>query len=399
MNKLVSIIVPIYNVQDYLEKCIESIRNQTLTDIEIILVDDGSTDRGSYLCDYYKSIDERIVVIHQNNSGLTVTRRNGVNASHGEYVGFVDGDDWIEPHMYERLYQYALDEKTDIVTSRGYRDYGNEIKPDLTWGDSIPQGKYLVDDGEKYLLKHVFSSAFTDRKHLNGAVWNKIFRRDIISKVLNEMNENVHGFMDDNVCVVGSVIYANSVYVSNDCYYHHREREDAFTYSKNPKGLLQINYAFLELKRIIEESKYKDILMDLLEEHTSNRIITAYNILFDKQNYKLPYYLFKSDKIPLGAKVVVYGYGNVGKAYVKQINNDGKYNLLGVVDRNADKIKNNMVYSVESLDKFEFDYIIIANIDKKTADDIQNCLLKSNINGRKIVWEKPLTIFEYYKYE
>lgn len=397
MDKLVSIIVPIYNVEKYLEKCINSIRNQTLQNIEIVLVDDGSTDRSAYLCDYYKSLDQRITVIHQENAGLTVARRNGVNASHGRFVGFVDGDDWIEPYMYESLYKHALDEKVDIVTSRGYRDYENGVKSTRTLGDSIPQGKYIVDDEEKYLLKHVFSSAFTDGQHLNGAVWNKIFRREIISKVLNKMNDNVHGCMDDNVCVVGSVISSDSVYVSNDCYYHHREREDAFTYSKNSNGLLQINYAYLDLRKMIYSSKYSDILIDLLEEHTSNRIIAAYNILFDKQNYKLPQYLFESDKIPLESKVVVYGYGNVGKAYVKQIRNDGKYNLVGVIDKNAAQIKNDMVYSAEILDKIEYDFIIIAVVDRTIAEDIQNSLLQRNISRSKIIFEKPLTIFEYYQ--
>ena len=119
MNKypLLSIIVPIYNIAAYLEKCIESIQNQSYCNIEIILVNDGSTDDSGRICDEYAKGDRRICVIHKENEGLVKARKTGVRVAKGEYVSFVDGDDWIDLDMYECLMQHA-DETIDMITSR-----------------------------------------------------------------------------------------------------------------------------------------------------------------------------------------------------------------------------------------------------------------------------------------
>ena len=108
----ISVIVPIYNVEHYLSRCIDSIINQSFYNMEIILVDDGSTDGSSSLCDYYAERDGRIRVIHQQNYGLVLARKVGIQNAVGKYVGFVDADDWIEPDFYEILYN-ALEKEVN----------------------------------------------------------------------------------------------------------------------------------------------------------------------------------------------------------------------------------------------------------------------------------------------
>ncbi len=110
-----SIIVPVYNVEKYLHKCVDSILSQTLTDFECILVDDGSTDNSSVICDEYAAKDPRIVVIHKQNGGLSSARNTGLDISQGDYIGFVDSDDWIEPEMYMYMYTYANDNSCDMM--------------------------------------------------------------------------------------------------------------------------------------------------------------------------------------------------------------------------------------------------------------------------------------------
>lgn len=110
-----SIVVPMYNVESYLPKCVESIRCQTLSDIEIILVDDGSPDRCGEMADEYVRQDARIKVVHRINGGLGPARNSGMEIAAGEYVGFVDSDDWVEPDMFERLYEAAHAESADVV--------------------------------------------------------------------------------------------------------------------------------------------------------------------------------------------------------------------------------------------------------------------------------------------
>lgn len=111
----ISIIVPLYNVEEYLSKCIETLINQTLKEIEIILIDDGSTDKSSKICDEYAKRDSRIRVIHQKNVGVSQARNNAIQIASGEFVMFVDGDDWIEEQTCEIAYNTAVEKKADAL--------------------------------------------------------------------------------------------------------------------------------------------------------------------------------------------------------------------------------------------------------------------------------------------
>ena len=393
--ELISIVVPIYNVSEYLPECIESILNQTYSDIEVILVNDGSTDGSGAICEAYAKKDSRIKVITQKNCGLTVTRRNGVMSAEGRYIVFVDGDDWIEPDMYECLMDYMYNNDVDIVTSAGYRNY--------SWGqgatkldDTLEKGIYSMKDDS--FLKCLFSASFGTTKHMNGAIWNKLFKKSNIIDVLKKMDDRVNGFMDDNVVFVGTALNSKSIYVTHECKYHHRERNDSFTYSKNPNGLAQINYAYLSLKKLIEDAGYKDRLYGALCEHTSKNMIEAYNSLFDTRELYLPQYVFRSTEIEFGASVLLYGAGKVGKEYYYQLKAENKYNVIGIVDRNAGKIESDFkVLDLNDVRQMKFDYVIIAVAQEEMAEQIKFELEKLNVPKRKMIWEKPITVFEYFR--
>ena len=120
---LISVIVPVYNIEEYLPQCIDSIINQSYGELEIILVDDGSTDSGGNICDRYARMDSRIKVIHKENGGLVSARKAGVNRAAGEYVTFVDGDDWIEQDAYQKLIDSG--QGADIIAFACYEEYGD----------------------------------------------------------------------------------------------------------------------------------------------------------------------------------------------------------------------------------------------------------------------------------
>ena len=114
-NMKISIIVPVYNVEKYLERCLDSLINQTLKDIEIICINDGSTDNSSEILKEYAKKDSRIIIINQNNQGISVARNNGMNKAKGKYIGFVDSDDWVDLDFFEKLYKAAEKHNAQIA--------------------------------------------------------------------------------------------------------------------------------------------------------------------------------------------------------------------------------------------------------------------------------------------
>ena len=136
---MISIIVPIYNIAEYLPQCIESLLHQSFSDLEIILVDDGSTDGSFAICEHYRSQDRRIVVIHKKNGGLVSARKVGIKVARGQYIAYVDGDDWIEPDMYEQMYQKLIQENVDVVMCGRYEDTGRTRKAVF---HGIDEGRY-----------------------------------------------------------------------------------------------------------------------------------------------------------------------------------------------------------------------------------------------------------------
>lgn len=174
MNNLVSVIVPIYKVEPYLRQCIDSIINQTYKNLEIILVDDGSPDGCPQICDEYVSKDTRIKVIHKENGGLSSARNAGLDIATGEYVAFVDSDDWIEPTMYEDLLGVMKTHQSDIVVCK-YRNYFDGC-------DMSESGNNTVCSFEGY-FNFIDNLIPPGSPILYFMVWNKLYKRDVIKNV------------------------------------------------------------------------------------------------------------------------------------------------------------------------------------------------------------------------
>ena len=143
MNKpKISVVVPVYNAERFLHKCVDSILSQSFSDLELILVDDGSPDNSGAICDDYARQDSRVKVIHQRNSGVSVARNRGIQEASGDYIGFVDSDDWIDSEMYAVLYQTAKKEHTDIVMcdSMTVYDDGRKVQDTIS---SLSENSHL----------------------------------------------------------------------------------------------------------------------------------------------------------------------------------------------------------------------------------------------------------------
>ena len=173
-DKLISVIVPVYNVEKYLNKCVESIVNQTYKNLEIILVDDGSPDNCPQMCDAWAKKDGRIKVIHKKNGGASSARNAGLDAATGEYIAFVDGDDYLSAEIYETLLKLILTHRADAARCGAVRESTNGQKE--LWGEMHPQVKIVY---KKQLLCDVVEA----NGFLPVCLWNKLYSANVIANV------------------------------------------------------------------------------------------------------------------------------------------------------------------------------------------------------------------------
>ena len=172
MEQLISVIIPVYQVEKYLDKCVESVVNQSYRNLEIILVDDGSTDSCPELCDAWKTKDSRITVVHQENSGGGQARNRALDIAQGEFIAFVDSDDYIAPTMYESLYSLFHDD-IDIVECGFFTVYDDNAQFD-DFSDTFEAKEFTA---EKAVMENIRDQIFRQ------LIWNKMYRKSAIDEI------------------------------------------------------------------------------------------------------------------------------------------------------------------------------------------------------------------------
>lgn len=232
MNPKISIIVPVYNVEPYLHKCIDSILNQTFKDFELILVDDGSPDNCGNICNVYAKKDSRIVVIHTENRGVSNARNKGIEIARGDFIGFVDSDDYLESNMYKELYQSCIDNDSDIsiIGFTGVNDYEKVLF------------KYIPNK-ECYRLSNILKTANP---------FNKLYRKSLFldEKIRFKLNR----YYEDLNLIPKLIIKANKISYVSKCTYNYLQREGSTTHSKDEKILDNI-WAYVDIKEYLQEER------------------------------------------------------------------------------------------------------------------------------------------------
>ena len=208
----VSIIVPVYKVERYLDKCISSIVNQTYTNLEIILVDDGSPDQCPQMCDAWAEKDTRIRVIHKENGGLSDARNAGMAVATGEYIAFVDSDDWIAPDLYTHLYRRLTEDHSDI----------SACGVQLVWEDGTSP-RILTCMGNHVLSKEEAMQAIIEESWLKQPVWYKLYKTNLIKDILFPVGK----YHEDVFWSYQAVDKANKVSVSDYIGYYYLQRNDS----------------------------------------------------------------------------------------------------------------------------------------------------------------------------
>jgi glycosyltransferase involved in cell wall biosynthesis len=265
----ISIIVPVYNVEKYLRRCIDSIINQSYKNLEIIIINDGSLDKSGEICDYYSNEDSRVLVIHQENKGLSGARNSGLKIASGNYIGFVDSDDWIEPEMYKAMLDTLEKHDVDIVECNIHE--ATEVN------DTIERSGSLIMEDRLQALKRII-------KNQDFSVWRRLYHKKLlqgISFVEGKNSEDVYFTID----IFKNI--KNSIYISNS-FYNYYIGGESITRGKYTLKRLDAVDAVLYLKnKVSQEENDKElkkitrcILLDVL---LSNYKMLNYNSASDNE--------------------------------------------------------------------------------------------------------------------
>lgn len=244
MEDLVSVIIPIYNVEKYLDKCIKSVIEQTYKNLEIVLIDDGSPDNCPKICDDWAKKDKRIKVIHKTNGGLSDARNIGIGNAKGKYLLFVDSDDYIENNMIYELHENAKQNNIDIVASGFIYETDNE------------QTKYYdksnyIENSEQ-ILERIFNN-----NDISTAIWDKLYKRDLFNNIMFPVGK-IH---EDMAVLYKLIDKSNKVMHIDKAYYHYVQRDDSIIYAKFNKKKLSIIEFKEDILKFVEK-KYPKLIKD-----------------------------------------------------------------------------------------------------------------------------------------
>lgn len=386
MNPLISIVIPVYNSLKYLDTCVSSVCNQDYANLEIILVDDGSTDGSGEECDLWSKRDSRIIVIHKKNGGQQDARTAGIMESQGEYIGFVDSDDYIDKDMYSSLIKES--ENSDMITS-GYYEGADRV-----CFDNVIPGVYQAKDIEfrkKIIL--FYGKGYTTSGLINS-MSVKLFRTSIARKIADRANAGIR-LGEDLLFTLLFFFNCETVKITNNVFYHYRRHSESITKS-NTRHYLQ------------DQEKLYYLVKDAIFEYTGNdeMEIEWQKIFMNMLLYDIPerlgirneayfsLYCFPDESLIQNKRIIVFGGGKVGRNYISDWTRKELCDVVLWIDNNPDSFE---VYGIikelpAKAVTTKFDYAVIAVAQERTALEMRNQLLLLGIPDMKILWRRPLNM-------
>lgn len=380
---LLSIIVPVYNIHEYLPQCIESIIGQSHKKLQIILVDDGSTDGSGRICDDYARQDERIEVIHQKNSGLVAARKAGLKISCGTYIGFVDGDDYIEYNMFETLLLKIVENDVDFVHS-GYF---------LDGQDSYAYEERLVLFDEAARIKFLKEEIFGGPR-ISYSIWSKIFRAELVKKTYMQIpNEYTYG--EDMLCLCGCIMECNSVFLYPAAFYHYRIRQVSLSHIGLMDFCARESLLYIGIGNMLKYYGVYHVCKNEMETYYRVRLLQA---ILERMEGSIQIEKYRFDNMMhlKGKRIALYGAGMVGQAYYNQLSAYTECKIVAWADKKYQRLKDadGGLVAPDTLQKIDFDILLIAVGDENIAKGIIRELEEAGVENikAKAIWEKPVRL-------
>lgn len=392
MSELISVIVPAYNMENYLKECVDSILAQTYRNLEIILIDDGSTDRTGKMCDEYAKRDSRIVVVHQKNQGLPRSRKIGVSIAKGKYIGFVDSDDWIEPGMYECLYHNLQTSEAQVVTS-GYIQNFSDGRFSYHPG-YIPGGIYHPKEDPAFCRNMIYGEG---RKlwGISPNFWSKLFERTLLCSFLAQVDDQIVCGEDD-ACVYPCMLFAETVCVTNSCLYHYRMREMSMSRAPDEQYFARINLLYSSMKQSFRNHPFADIIRKELDAYIVEFVMRGIDTLSGIHiEYKIPRFSFNLEALSTSETTVLYGAGNMGQSCYCQLKMLNLHKRVYWVDKDYIKFQEQgfPVFSPQTLLERAYSSIVVAVEEESLYAEIRIDLAKMGIETKKVIWAEPRRCF------
>lgn len=384
----ISVIIPIYNAAPHLPRCIESVLGQTYANLQIILIDDGSTDGSGDVCDRYAESDGRVEAYHTENRGLVAARRLGLRYARGEYVGFVDADDYAEPDMFELLWEEIKGSGADFAHMGYIQETCGKSEAVCGFQEGtldLPDRDSREEALERYVLR-----AEEDR-FITPSIWSKLFRKGLIQKCYVAVPEEQQ-YGEDLLCLCLCILESRRIRLSGHARYHYVVQDSSLSHLDNAERIVAeagLQYHLLKVLREYDGSVYRR-LQDRICRFLIGREMSAMRLLGIKNLY-IPEFYYKNAEDLRGKKIVLYGAGKVGQDYYMQLCRYRDIDIVAWLDSGWQRYRFDYadVKGISELDGCECEKIVIAVWKEETAGEIESMLVGCGQGREKICWEKP----------
>lgn len=390
MNKdiLVSIVIPAYNAQDTIHECVRSVSNQTYDNIEIIIVNDGSSDDTQAECERLKETDDRIVVINQKNQGQAVARKVGTMASHGQYQMYVDADDVVDLLCVEKL--MAQSENVDWVIASCYRQErdGHMTKRINAIGD----GNYQKEDMPYFRDNMIFVDK-VDEDGILPYMVAKLYRTELVKEIMMEISDQI-GVDEDRLFNWCYAFLAESVSVINESEYTYKYNENSIMHSLKMDYLSDLNEFYLCSRGFFDKHKASCVVYDKLERFVVSRLNMSPQYLgFSWRNRCIQFYPTIANECVCG-NIIIYGAGKVGVDYYRVLRKQIDKTKLRWTDRRWEKLSEDdmPVESPDNVFALDYDLVILAAKYEWMANQMRQELTEKGIIPEKIWWKPPILL-------
>lgn len=385
----VTVCVPAYNVEDYIEECINSILHQTFTDIEVIAVDDGSTDNTGRILDQIH--DSRLRVFHKDNGGLVSARKFGISKATGDYIAFVDSDDYVSEHTFETLYQGVLDSGAEVIYNQAYfSDYNSNI---TVVSKHLENGLYSIEKGNMdYIWRHIWGDY---QSRIAQSACLSLYKREAAEAAYMPLPDELV-LTEDQVFIAVLAVSISSIYIIREPLYYYRYRNNSISHAAQPNVLSMIQQKYEFVSSYFEKHAYSKILMKQLKYH----VIQALMELKFLSDTPITFYLFPYEKVPANSRIILYGAAEVGESYHNQLQENHYCEMVSWADIRFAELESKNVVSPDTIPDTQYDYIVIAVLSMNQASSIADDLMKKySVKKEQIILHEPKSLVDFLNIE